>query len=187
MFLGHFYKRNSLVEVLNVYLRQVKVEEHSSGQGQVIIGQLSYSYEYSRVIHIFMYFLKKEFITNGLKSVFHNAARWLGARIWMEREPWVSCLSCAGRPACVFHYNELVWEPQHHADCEPLWGGHRPRHWRADRARSKRAWAGRRARKDAAESRSRLNITTLPQLMPTREQVSFLGFLHTSPLPFQME
>ena len=75
MFLGHFYKRNSLVEVLNVYLRQVKVEEHSSGQGQVIIGQLSYSYEYSRVIHIFMYFLKKEFITNGLKSVFHNAAR----------------------------------------------------------------------------------------------------------------
>ena len=58
-FLGYFYKRNSLVGVLNVYLRQVKVEEHRSGQGQVIKGQLSYSYENSRVIHLFRYFLKR--------------------------------------------------------------------------------------------------------------------------------
>ena len=72
MFLGYFYKRNSLVGVLNVYLRQVKVEEHRSGQGQVIKGQLSYSYENSRVIHLYIYFLKKEFITTGLKSVFHS-------------------------------------------------------------------------------------------------------------------
>ena len=56
MFLGYFYKRSSLVRVLNVYLRQVKVEEHRSGQGQVIKGQLSYSYEYSRVIHLYIYF-----------------------------------------------------------------------------------------------------------------------------------
>ena len=67
-----FFKRNSLVGVLNVYLRQVKVEEHRSGQGQVIKGQLSYSYEYSRVIHVYMYFLKKEILTTGLKSVFHS-------------------------------------------------------------------------------------------------------------------
>ena len=72
MFLGHFSKRNSLVGVLKVSLRQVKFEEHRSGQGQVIKGQLSYSYEYSRVIHVFMQFLTKEFITTGLKSVFHS-------------------------------------------------------------------------------------------------------------------
>ena len=72
MFLDHFHKLNSLVGVLNVYLRQVKVEEHRSGQGQVTKGQLSYSYEYSRVIHLHVYFLKKEFITTGLKSAFHS-------------------------------------------------------------------------------------------------------------------
>ena len=72
MFLCHFSLRNSLVRVLNVYLRQVKVEEHRSGQGQVIKGQLSYSIEYSRVIHVLYSFLKKEFITTGLKSVFHS-------------------------------------------------------------------------------------------------------------------
>ena len=59
MFLGHFSLRNSLVRVLNVYLRQVKVEEHRSGQGQVIKGQLSYSIEYSRVIHVVYSFLKR--------------------------------------------------------------------------------------------------------------------------------
>ena len=64
-----FSLRNSLVRVLNVYLRQVKVEEHRSGQGQVIKGKLSYSIEYSRVIHAFYSFLKKEFVTTGLKSV----------------------------------------------------------------------------------------------------------------------
>ena len=64
MFLGHFSLRNSLVAVLNVYLRQVKVEEHRSGQGQVIKGQFSYSIEYSRVIHV-LYSLKKELITTG--------------------------------------------------------------------------------------------------------------------------
>ena len=52
MFLDHFSLRNSLVRALNVYLRQVKVEEHRSGQGQVIKGQLSYSIEYSRMIHV---------------------------------------------------------------------------------------------------------------------------------------
>ena len=52
--LGHFSKQNSLVGVLKVYLSQVKVEEHRSGQGQVIKGQLTYSYEYSRAIHVFM-------------------------------------------------------------------------------------------------------------------------------------
>ena len=59
MFLGHFFLRNSLVRVLNVYLRQVKVEEHRSGQGQVIKGQLSYSIEYSRVIHVLYSFFFK--------------------------------------------------------------------------------------------------------------------------------
>ena len=49
----------SPVGVLNVYLRQVKVEGHRSGQGQVIKGQLLYSYVYSRVIHVFMQFLKR--------------------------------------------------------------------------------------------------------------------------------
>ena len=73
MFLGCFYKRNSLHGELNAYLRQVKVEEHRSGQGQVIIGQLSYSYENSRVIHLYIYFLKTESITTGLKSVFHSS------------------------------------------------------------------------------------------------------------------
>ena len=72
MFLGHFPLRNSLVRVLNVYLRQVKVEEHRSREGQVIKGQLSYSIEYSRVIHVLCSFLKNEFITTGLKSVFHS-------------------------------------------------------------------------------------------------------------------
>ena len=74
MFLGHFPYRNSLVRVLNVYLRQVKVKEHMSGQGQVIKGQLSYSIEYSLVMHVLysFFFLKKEFITTGLKSVFHS-------------------------------------------------------------------------------------------------------------------
>ena len=70
--LGHFSLRNSLVRALNVYLRQVKVEEHRLGQGQVIEGQLSYIIEYSRVIHVLYSFLKKEFITTGLKSVFHS-------------------------------------------------------------------------------------------------------------------
>ena len=72
MFLGYFYERNLLVGVLNVYLRQEKVEEHRSGQGQVIKGQISYSYKYSHVIHVFMLFLRKEFITTGLKPVFHS-------------------------------------------------------------------------------------------------------------------
>ena len=72
MFLGKFSKHNSLVGVLNVYLRQIKVEEHRSGRGQVIKGQLSYSYEYSHVIHVFMWFSEKEFITTGLKYVFHS-------------------------------------------------------------------------------------------------------------------
>ena len=67
-----FYNRNSLVGVLNVYLRQEKVYEHTSGKGQVIKGQLSYSYEYSRVIHVFMLLLRKEFNATGLKSVFHS-------------------------------------------------------------------------------------------------------------------
>ena len=53
-----FSLRNSLVRILNVYLRQVKVKEHRSGQGQVIKGQLSYSIEYSRVIHVLYSFLK---------------------------------------------------------------------------------------------------------------------------------
>ena len=52
MFLGHFSLRNSLVRVLNVYPRQIRVEEHRSGQGQVIKGQLSFSIEYTRVIHV---------------------------------------------------------------------------------------------------------------------------------------
>ena len=72
MYLDHFSLRKSLARVLNVYLRQVKVEEHRSGQGQVIKGQLSYSIECSRVIHVLYSFLKKEFITTGLKSVFHS-------------------------------------------------------------------------------------------------------------------
>ena len=72
IFVGHFSLRNSLVRVVNVYLRQVKVAEHRSGQGQVIKGQLSYSIEYSRVIHVLYSFLEKEFITTGLKSVFHS-------------------------------------------------------------------------------------------------------------------
>ena len=60
MFLGNFSLRNSLVRVLNVYLRQVKGEEHRSGQGQVIKGQLSYSIEYSRVIHVlYIFFFEK--------------------------------------------------------------------------------------------------------------------------------
>ena len=73
-FLGHFSLRNSLVRVLNVYLRQVEVEEHRSGQGQVIKGQLSHSIEYSRVILVLysFFFWKKEFITTGLKPVFHS-------------------------------------------------------------------------------------------------------------------
>ena len=72
MILGYFFaKRNSLVGVLNVYLRQLKVEEHRSGHGQVIKGQLSYSYEYSRVIRLYVLF-KQEFITTGLTSVFHS-------------------------------------------------------------------------------------------------------------------
>ena len=71
MFLGHLSLPNSLVRVLNVYLRQVKVEEHRSGQGQVIKGQLSYSIEYSRVMHV-LYSFFKELITTGLKSVFHS-------------------------------------------------------------------------------------------------------------------
>ena len=54
MFLGHFYYRNSFVGVLDVYLRQVKVEGYRTGQGQVIEGQLSYSYKYSREIHFLM-------------------------------------------------------------------------------------------------------------------------------------
>ena len=57
--LGHFSLWNSLVRILNVYLRQVKVEEHRSGQGQVIKGQLSYSIEYSRVIHVLYSFFEK--------------------------------------------------------------------------------------------------------------------------------
>ena len=56
-----------------VYLRQVKVEEHKSGQGQVIKGQLLDSVEYSYVIHVLYSFFLKEFITTGLtKSVFHS-------------------------------------------------------------------------------------------------------------------
>ena len=60
MFLGNVSLRNSLVRVLNVYLRQVKAEEHRSSQGQVIKGQLSYSIEYSRVIHaLYSFFFEK--------------------------------------------------------------------------------------------------------------------------------
>ena len=58
MFLGHFSLRNSLVRVLIAYLRYEKVEEHRSGQGQVIKGQVLYSFEYSRVIHVLYSFFK---------------------------------------------------------------------------------------------------------------------------------
>ena len=71
MFLGHVSLRNSLVRVFNVYLRQAKVEEHRSGQDEVIKGQISYSIEYSHAIHVLYSFFKKS-ITTGLKFVFHS-------------------------------------------------------------------------------------------------------------------
>ena len=67
----HSSKRNSLVRVLNVYLRQVKVEEHRSGQGQVIKGQLSYSYEYSCDICFYVVFEKKKKNALQLVSALH--------------------------------------------------------------------------------------------------------------------
>ena len=75
MFLGHFSLRNSLVRVLNVYITQVKVEKHRSGQGQVAKGQLSNMKKHGHAAHVFRSSFKKEFTCNGLKSVFKTLKR----------------------------------------------------------------------------------------------------------------
>ena len=78
-FVRSFSLRNSLVRVLNVYIRQVKVEEHRSGQGQVIKGQISYSIEYSRVIHVLRILFFKKGIHYNWSQVCVSQFSGLGA------------------------------------------------------------------------------------------------------------
>ena len=80
-----------------------------------------------------------------------NAALWLGALAWMKPRRQNQPFALYGKWAFAFHCSVLVWEPRHHTNCEPLWTGHRPRHWGDGCAGQSLAWWERWARESAIE------------------------------------